>query len=722
MQFLKMTIGRKMLLLSFFIMAAILYQFKLAYDEKMISINFATKEVNGNHYIKELLPIYADVLKKRVDSRATTIDSASLSALNVAEQKFGASKHIKTGETLVGFKAALENIIKNNRASYEDMAAFMALLARVGDESNLILDPDLDSYYVMDLVLLKFADITNRMTQIILALKDLQNKGDMTEDQKITITVIKGQIISLSESITNSYDSIVRFSPDGSSRTALEPYYHDTKKSINKLLENTKVLFTLEKISPGDVGAYNAALDNIRTSHKTCEDNIFTFWEKSTVELDRLLSKRIDGFYKKMYFQVSIALLLIIMCLGIAVYLRLTLFRPLGHLTSVSEKLIHKEKVAYVPFTDRHDEIGHVAQTFENLRKFMDETFRQQQIIDDMPINIILADPSQEFSVFHINKHCRKDFIRLNIIGEEHDYIGDIFPQSTIDFHQCISNNKSMPRREVITLNNGRHAEKTVLQIMFNAIYNEMGEYIACMIAWTDITDKEHLVGRFEGSIGAVSQEIETSTENLESKWDSIQTSTGELSLAAREISDRIHGALNIVQSAVSMGEDARSHMTSLSNIAQEATSVVVLIHSIAEKTNLLALNATIESARAGDAGKGFAVVASEVKNLAGQTANAILEINQKITSMQDNAGSSFKMVEKICEVIKEINQISTDIASAVEEQQASTSEILRIIGNNKNPDMATSGSAANLIVKLKSTSKNLSKECNEFLDKMRGN
>ncbi len=105
---------------------------------------------------------------------------------------------------------------------------------------------------------------------------------------------------------------------------------------------------------------------------------------------------------------------------------------------------------------------------------------------------------------------------------------------------------------------------------------------------------------------------------------------------------------------------------------------MIKIITSIAEQTNLLALNATIEAARAGDAGKGFAVVANEVKELAKETATATEEISLKVEVIQCETTRAVSAIQQISGVIAKINDLSSTIASAVEEQTATANEMGR--------------------------------------------
>jgi methyl-accepting chemotaxis protein len=142
------------------------------------------------------------------------------------------------------------------------------------------------------------------------------------------------------------------------------------------------------------------------------------------------------------------------------------------------------------------------------------------------------------------------------------------------------------------------------------------------------------------------------------------------------EIARNANEAARVATGAVQSVEVTTGTMNKLGESSREIGDVVRLITSIAEQTNLLALNATIEAARAGDAGKGFAVVADEVKQLAQETARATEDISQRVETIQADADQATRAISEIAGVITRINEFQTTIASAVEEQTATTQAI----------------------------------------------
>jgi methyl-accepting chemotaxis protein len=176
--------------------------------------------------------------------------------------------------------------------------------------------------------------------------------------------------------------------------------------------------------------------------------------------------------------------------------------------------------------------------------------------------------------------------------------------------------------------------------------------------------------------VGAVAAAAEETSVNVQT----VSAGTEELSSSIAEIGRQVVTSAQIARKAVDEAGETDATMQGLADNASRISVVVDLIQVIASQTNLLALNATIEAARAGEAGRGFAVVAQEVKSLASQTANATDEIRSQIASMQQVASSAVTAIRNIGGTIAEINEVTTAIAAAVEEQGTATREIARNI------------------------------------------
>ena len=173
---------------------------------------------------------------------------------------------------------------------------------------------------------------------------------------------------------------------------------------------------------------------------------------------------------------------------------------------------------------------------------------------------------------------------------------------------------------------------------------------------------------------------VVSAAEETSANVQTVSSGTEELSSSISEIGRQVIASSQIARKAVDEAGQTDATMQGLAENASRISVVVDLIQVIASQTNLLALNATIEAARAGEAGRGFAVVASEVKSLANQTAKATEEIRAQIASMQQVTTSAVGAIRNIGHTIGEINDVTTAIAAAVEEQGAATREIARNI------------------------------------------
>ena len=171
---------------------------------------------------------------------------------------------------------------------------------------------------------------------------------------------------------------------------------------------------------------------------------------------------------------------------------------------------------------------------------------------------------------------------------------------------------------------------------------------------------------------------VSAASEQVAANVQTVATGADEMGASIKEIAKNTAEATRVATTAVKSAETTNETIGKLGQSSAEIGQVIKVITSIAQQTNLLALNATIEAARAGEAGKGFAVVANEVKELAKETAKATEDISRKIEAIQSDTEGAVAAIGQIGSVIVQINDIQNTIASAVEEQSATTNEISR--------------------------------------------
>ena len=358
-----------------------------------------------------------------------------------------------------------------------------------------------------------------------------------------------------------------------------------------------------------------------------------------------------------------------------------------------------------VPEQDRRDEIGQIAGALEALRGEVERAFARQQMLEQLPVGVMMADPADEFRIRYTNPETLSLMRRIEatlpvpadrLLGQSMDVFGQFAGLQ----RAMLADGSRLPQRTRIATGG------EVLDINITAIRDRAGQYVGPMLVWNLVTSQARLADDFEREMGSVIGAVAAAAGQMQEaanalsgsaivsgrEADAVADASGragadvqavaasaeELAASVAEITRQVSEGASVARAAADAARATDGTVQGLAQAAARIGDVVRLISDIAGQTNLLALNATIEAARAGDAGKGFAVVASEVKNLAAQTARATEEIAGQISGIQGTTGHAVAALRSITATIERMNEVTTAIAAAVEQQGAATREIAR--------------------------------------------
>jgi len=644
----RMSVGRMLLLIGVSFLLPVALSTSLLTRTLTATIRLAELEDAGVRYQKPLVDLLIGVAgyahlaragapleKARADIAASFAELAPLQAsladrLGTTPERLAALEKAdieparleEEWRALDGELSALPAFDRDSRLRAL-LVAVRTLVQHVGDTSTLILDPDLDSFYLMDLT-------TVALPQSVLHLDSVLAVSARAPEGELLAEIDRQETASVMSVLQES--DLDRVSAAGMTALRSDADFYGTSESLQRDLRpaldrHGMVLLELIGASQQLILAQDAkgyAPEFARTALSALEAT-HELWRVSAAELTKLLELRAETLRR----QRALALFGVGAVLALATLLAwriaLNITRPLAEAVTVAASLVGgdavaegaaREQIGTSEILRATHALGRLAESLRGL------VGRVTGTVENLGREVEALSP--------VAAKIERSSARLGESSKEMDQASELAAQGLASAASAAS-----------------QASNGVAELARSAT---------------------RVSADMEGARGDV--------ESVNGAIRSVSTAVEELSSSLADVAKSSSHSAGIAESAARNARETTAAFERLRVAAEQIGNVVGVISDIADQTNLLALNATIEAASAGDAGRGFAVVANEVKELARQTALATREIDERISSIQSSTRAAVEATESIVRMIDEMHENTRSIVAAVEEQTSTSTEI----------------------------------------------
>lgn len=362
----RLSVGRKLTLIYLLDLCAVIYVSSILIHEKFLAIDFARKEVIGIAYTEVVRENLMGAFM--VPTPSARSNAVAWQALQGVREEHDAA--LQTGETGERFAQLLRAEVESTGAPKTKLLDVSRdLLTIVGNQSNLILDPDLDSYYVMSLTVLRFPELLQVLhdTRQFMNRRDLGNANGNPTAQLLTLV---GRLDAVLQGIQADYGQAwLAGSPQ------LKGALQVTRQSVlaqARVFETAVKSVALGRPSGDQVAeldaAYQGALGALNEA-----------WRSGVVELQTLLQARVDGLFSRMWLHLGTALLLLACILSLVYLVASQIARPLQALARVADDVRHTADYTRRAIWHSKDEIGQLFNAFNGMLAQLDHDRLVQQ-------------------------------------------------------------------------------------------------------------------------------------------------------------------------------------------------------------------------------------------------------------------------------------------------------------------------------------------------------
>ncbi len=655
----------------------------LLYQQIEASVEFSKAEQQGVEYLRPLRSalehvvthenLVADIIAGNVELRKELAGiqkklDADIQAIDAVDQKLGAS--LKTTGTWAALKGrvsklktgaltfSLEKSVKEHDAIIEDTLAFITLVA---DNSNLTLDPDIDSYYTMDTLTTKLPALVKVLVQVEQVVVQAVTAKNLTPDNKTVLIVNDGLAKSLMGSVDGNIKKLMAKNPQAGQQINKEymalvsGYKRFSNVLQNQVINATEVTMTINEFTQAD---------------RAMRESAFKLYDVMSPALDKMLVDRIAA-YKNSEFvaEASVAAGVVVV-----IYIFFGFYFSVINATTALKQAA--ERIAGGDFKTRvrieaRDELAPVAAGFDSMvqqvgtlvAKAEDENRRNQEAI------LRLLDEVADLADGDLT---RKPVVTADVTGAIADSLG-----YAIDTLRSLIGAINTTAAQVATEAGASQTQALQLTAASDRQAQEINT------AGTAVSDMAK-------SIEQVSQNAVESSAVAKQSVD-----------IAKKGAQTVQGTIQGMEAIREQIQETSKRIKRLGESSQEIGEIVGLINDIADQTSILALNASIQAAMAGEAGRGFSVVADEVQRLSKRVSNSTKQIEDLVKTIQTDASEAVISMEKSTSGVVSGTRLAQDAGKAlaeIETVSAKLDGLIEDISSASRHQSTTAGQVSSLM------------------------
>ncbi len=619
---------------------------------------FASTEVDGLTYFKPLNVLLGHILDHEGQiTRGASGDEAAaaiatdLKKLEEIDAKLGST--FETSTELKGLKDSCDNLLSGKGAAEKNVERHqavadqtIALMSTVLSNSQLILDPQADSYFLIDSALVQSPTTQERTAGTRDLAYSIAGRKAITPDERIQIAVLQSQLDAPIS--TTSSDFAQAFKANTALKAKLDPLnqeFQSAGSAFDKMLTAGFVNGAVSQFSQDQVTEASAKVSEANSKN----------YEATKSELEKLLNLRIASYLSRRNAVSMTVFVMVGLALSMFWAFSRATVRNVKALSGAVRRLAKGNLYAIKPF-DSTDEVGQLADCLQELLDSLETMAKAAVIIAEGDLRV------------SIEPRCSEDELG-NALKKMITQLAEVLGSIRVGAHEVATTSESLS----LAAEKSDMAVHSLSEALNDvASMNEQSAVAIYEIARSCETQS----AAAESSSHAMSA-LRDSVNGLNASASRQRTAVQESNRVASECSTTVKQTIEGMARIHRQVETSTMEVEALGSRSSEVGRIVATIRQIAEQTNLLALNAAIESARAGEHGRGFAVVADEVRKLAEQSSQATKEISELISNMQAGISASLTAMENSRTEVENGTRHSADVLPALEKMIKQTAEVV---------------------------------------------